>query len=482
MKTRKSKMIEDLMAAQPTDVESVSAHDAIFTERALFVLLHGLVAKNNNKRLRKHLRLAHPNFGYSGPSTSDGLQCSDYVFFDDGSGSDLLMPIYRDSQFAILFFRIEEKRVYYADSSFSFNYSNNEISQMAMNLSIEGIVVEQLKTPRIYAQPNIHSSAVFAYYFSELFCAYGTKWNALHFDVNVKRTLLLHIIKKVLNENDKVEEKEEKKEVTKCEPGKTESPKDAWRKGRPRRNDAQFLAQNNIKRRSGGTFCKLDPVPIVPTLPALNTVSTVFESVQKALEESGNREDKKKLQRVKAILQETTKDSSESTSPEAASDESYHEEKPPQSTVLQTLTESQKRGIVQNYDRKKVRIRELMRVYGLSKNEKYARDQISRMRRQLISRRPNFRQAYRQLMERTGQMIAHADDVEMSEIHERDIEATALEQAICFGLKNFKASKFWNKSGFEFHIARIYESKQLDYSCHSIDSCKLFNLGNEIFT
>ncbi|CAL2048613.1 unnamed protein product [Caenorhabditis brenneri] len=170
----------------------------------------------------------------------------------------------------------------------------------------------------------------------------------------------------------------------------------------------------------------------------LNPVNSLLASAKR-------RKDLKVLQRIKSILEKATNESqapgSSTTTDSSESGESYSPEAVTHNN--RWLTTEQKKELVEKFDKKKSTLKQLIRIYCLSKNEQYARTQISRYRTELQTGKPNTRQAHSQLAKRTASMLEHADKVEMAEIHEKDIERLGLQQSVCFGLKNFKASNFW---------------------------------------
>lgn len=101
---------------------------------------------------------------------------------------------------------------------------------------------------------------------------------------------------------------------------------------------------------------------------------------------------------------------------------------------------SQKKSLIASYLDKKETLDRLIIRFGLSSNEEYARIQIKRIENEVLSDKPNRRQAYQMLKERVKKIIEYADDVEMVDLHEADIVRAGFEQSICFGIRDFKVS------------------------------------------
>ncbi|EGT41816.1 hypothetical protein CAEBREN_22452 [Caenorhabditis brenneri] len=198
----------------------------------------------------------------------------------------------------------------------------------------------------------------------------------------------------------------------------------------------------------------------------VKTPLTVLRDIDEVISSTTDRKTLKALHQARNIIQKVIEPSPEE-SPEFPSSESS-EYTPEALTHKQNwLTEDQKKQLVDSFDNTKTPIRQLIKAYGLSSNEKSAGIEIARIRKQLENKTPNKQQAYHQLSERVGNMLDYMDEVAKEEIHERTIRRLGIQQAPVFGLKNFQASNTWvdnikHKFGFgSRHIdRRITKSKR----------------------
>ncbi|EFO96775.1 hypothetical protein CRE_17034 [Caenorhabditis remanei] len=195
------------------------------------------------------------------------------------------------------------------------------------------------------------------------------------------------------------------------------------------KKNSKFLHGNNVLRSANGMFIAKSGHSNLKNVSELTsdrldisntedmTPNRIAKIVDQALKDVRDREQKKKLVRIK-------------------------DDKIKVSHQEPWLSEREKKELIRKHSLH-TPLKELIRIFRLSPDENYARVQISRVRQEIERGVPNRRTSFKQLTQRVTSILDYKAKVSKEEIHETDIQRLGIEQSICFGIDSFRGSRSW---------------------------------------
>ncbi|CAL2048318.1 unnamed protein product [Caenorhabditis brenneri] len=452
------------------------------TCQAVFRFLYKLVGDfNNDRNSTDSIVLMHPDFAehFLELSTINFFSRTDdeahmtrkkviesYACFCGRSNhiQRVLVPVLRAGHFVLIHIGKDAKNVVHAHIMDSLYYaednsclSNDDAQQIGghlFNVPTHKVVASRANSSEVPQQGNFIDCGPHTILSAEA-CLLDKTFNAnIH---RLKRTRnqnketidgvrkrIISVLQEVLK-NDNVQPRERKRKATEVNgdsnSSETSKPKEATgthHSERQKRKKGKF-GKKKLEQSAVEETQSLDPVPVLyqNSSVEVKTPLTVLRDIDEVISSTTDRKTLKALHQTRNIIQKVIEPSPEE-SPEFPSSESS-EYTPEALTHKQNwLTEDQKKQLVDSFDNTKTPIRQLIKAYGLSSNEKSAGIEIARIRKQLENKTPNKQQAYHQLSERVGNMLDYMDEVAKEEIHERTIRRLGIQQAPVFGLKNFQ--------------------------------------------
>ncbi|EGT56870.1 hypothetical protein CAEBREN_17412 [Caenorhabditis brenneri] len=507
------------------DWNSITKIDSELTNQAVFALMHIVVRKfNNHPNKRNHVSLVHPDYLVAKDlaiSTHSSLpNIKEYLFFDQCHNQCYILPCLRRKHFGILFFDQFTNAIHYADSLLRFDFTDQEVQEIALDLGFPHKKVKHLTHSKIQLQSDNTSCGIFCVLYCEQFCKHGTVWALSNVNVGAVRQQFFEALRNSefsgTSHSFAEENKRKRGRPSALKTIKSDKenraidvpisvkgnfpPNFINRPGRPALNKTWPLKTNRFENeRSRGRPPKLLSVvddeekcskplaaqktrgrPITNPVGRpkrksstpegvrphkklgieieetavssdkkedgfVNSLQLLLKKYMHQLEEQSEREKQKLLNRIESVVVDHL--ITESSSSSAAVSSSYDDEdlKIEEKANSTRLDFSKKKSLIAAYLGQRETLERLIKRFGLSSNEQYARVQIKRIEKEVLSNKPNRRQAYEMLSERVKEIIEYADDVEMIDLHDTDIVRAGFEQSICFGINDFKGSKFWTQ-------------------------------------